>query len=104
MTISELLELLVSLNPKWVVHNAPRSPHQYMGRFEGLAMVMTQAYLMYPQPSLSVDEVINVINRGASANGLMFDEPVYAVESMHQAGSEVTGLLLTPNGVRLVWE
>lgn len=104
MTIQELLNMLISLNPEWVVHNAPRSPHKYRGLPKGLALVMPRAYIMHPQPSLTVGEVIDVINNGATVYGLKFDESVYVVESAHQAGSPLMGLLLTPNGVRLVWE
>jgi hypothetical protein len=104
MTIQELLNMMIALNPEWVIHNAPRNPHKYRGLPKGLAICMPRAYLMHSNPSLTVGEVLEIINNGATVYGIPFDQSVYVVESMHNAGSPLVGLLLTPNGVRLVWE
>ena len=104
MTIQELLDILVTLNPEWIVHNAPRNPHKYRGLPKGLAICMPRAYLMHANALLTVDEVIMVINNGATVYGIPFDQSVYVVEGMHQAGSQLVGLLLMPNGIRLIWE
>lgn len=100
MTLRELLDLFMMLPPTTTVLNAPVNPHKHQGSAGGIALVHPAPTIWSQQPARTVGDVMQDLMRSSLDIGM--DDKVYLVEGMHKAGSETAGLLLTPNGIRLV--
>lgn len=108
MTLGEIISMLKLFPSNTPILNAPTQPHYQ--KQKGMAFVMgTNIYNQKPTVMLSellqkMEYLITAKANEVYGENINEKTPVYLVETMHQPGVKVKGLLFTTQGVKFIPE